>query len=68
MLVIRKVLKYGSTVEEVLDIILNSPRTVGLNLMVVDKERTVVVELTAYRMLVRKAENAIYSTNQFQDP
>ncbi len=68
MLVIRKALKYGSTVEEVLDIILNSPRTVGLNLMVADKERTVVVELTAYRMLVREAENAIYSTNQFQDP
>ncbi len=68
MLVVRKALQYSSTIEEALDIILKSPRTVGLNLMVADKERAVVVELTAYRMVVREAENAIYSTNQFQDP
>ncbi len=68
MLVVRKALQYSSTIEEALEIILNSPRTVGLNLMVADKERAVVVELTAYRMVVREAENAIYSTNQFQNP
>ncbi len=68
MLVLRKALQYGGTIDEVLEIILNSPRTVGLNLMVADTERAVVVELTAYRMIVREAENAVFTSNQFQDP
>lgn len=68
MLMLRKALQYGGTIEEVLDIILASPRTAGLNLMVADKQRAVVAEVTAYRMIVREAEHAIYTTNQFKDP
>lgn len=68
MLVLRKALQYGSTIEEVLDIILKAPRTAGLNLMIADTQRAVVAEITAYRMTVREAEHAVYTTNQFRDP
>ncbi len=68
MLILRKALQYGGTIEEVLDIILKSPRTAGLNLLVADKQRAVVAEVTAYQMTVREAEHAIYTTNQFKDP
>ncbi len=70
MLMQRKVLQYAGSLEEALDIIKHTPRTIGLNLMLADANtnEAVVVEVTANRMVVRRAEDYIYTTNMFQDP
>ncbi len=70
MLMMRQVLQYAGTLEEALDLIQRTPRTIGLNLMLADpgSGEAVVVELTANRMVVRHSDDYICSTNMYQDP
>lgn len=68
MLVMRRALQYSGSIEEVIEYLLDAPRTVGLNLMVADGERAVIVELTANRLVVREEEEYIFATNQFIHP
>jgi len=70
MFMLRHVLQEAASLEEALAIIEETPRTIGLNLMLADagSGEAVVVELTARRMVVRRAEDYIYTSNMFQDP
>lgn len=70
MIMIRHVLQYASSLEEALDMIKRTPRTVGLNLMVADAktQKAVIVEVTANRMALREGEDFIFSTNMFHHP
>lgn len=70
MLMLRRVLQYAGTLEEALDLIRQTPRTVGLNIMLAHAGtgEAVVVEMTANRMAVRRSPNYIFSTNMYQDP
>lgn len=67
MILIREALQYCATITEVIDFLKLAPRTVGLNLMIADKNQAVVVEMTANRMIVREGEHYIFTTNQFID-
>src|SRR5690606_20081690 len=74
-IMLRHALQYGGSIDEVIDIIKNTPRTVGLNILVADAARreAVVLEVSAYRMTVRHADsstgvNFIYGANRFLTP
>ena len=69
ILMLRNVLQYAGNLDEALEIIKQTPRTIGLNLMLADaaSEEAVVVEITANKMAVREADDYIYSSNMFQD-
>lgn len=73
-IMLRHALQYGGSIDEVIDIIKNTPRTVGLNILVADAARreAVVLEVSAYRMTVRRADRAdadfIYGANRFLTP
>ena len=73
-IMLRHALQYGGSVDEVVNIIKNTPRTVGLNILVADAARreAVVLEVSAYRMTVRREDSAranfIYSANRFLTP
>ena len=65
---------WGS-INEVIEIIKNTPRTIGLNILVADATRreAVVLEVSAYRITVRPADNNagvnfIYGANRFLAP
>lgn len=70
ILMLRHVLQYAGTLEEALEMIQETPRTVGLNLMLADAGtgEAVVVEITAHRMVVRRSQDYIYSSNMYQHP
>ena len=74
-LMLRHALQYGGSIDEVINIIKNTPRTVGLNILVADATRreAVVLEVSAYRITVRPADNNagvnfIYGANRFLAP
>ena len=73
-IMLRHALQYGGSIDEVINIIKNTPRTVGLNILVADAARreAVVLEVSAYRMTVRRADRAdadfIYGANRFLTP
>ncbi|NLM37317.1 MAG: tetratricopeptide repeat protein [Firmicutes bacterium] len=70
-IMLRHALQYGGSIDEVINIIKKTPRTVGLNILVADAARreAVVLEVSAYRMTVRRADRAhanfIYGANRF---
>ncbi len=70
MIMIRQALQYGGSLEEVIEIIKETPRTVGLNLMIADAEanKAVVAEVTASRIQIREKEDFIYASNMYRDP
>jgi len=70
MLMMRHVLQNAATIEEALEIIKNTPRTIGLTLLLTDARtpEAVVVELTADRVQVREQESYIYAANRFLHP
>ncbi len=70
MLMLREALQYGGSLEEVLKIITETPRTIGLNLMVADAVlgKAVIVEASANRLQIREADNFIFASNQFRHP
>ncbi len=74
-IMLRQALQYGGSIDEVIEIIKNTPRTVGLNILVADAARreAVVLEVSANRMTVRHADrnsgvNYIYGANRFLTP
>jgi predicted choloylglycine hydrolase len=69
MLMLREVLQYASDLDEAINIIKKTPRTIGLNLMLAsaEEEQAVVVELTANHLKVRESSQFnIFTTNMFQ--
>jgi predicted choloylglycine hydrolase len=74
-IMLRHALQYGGSINEVIEIIKNTPRTIGLNILVADATRreAVVLEVSAYRITVRPADNNagvnfIYGANRFLAP
>jgi len=70
MFMLRNVLQNAATIDEALEIIKNTPRTIGLTLLLADGKtpQAVVVEITANRMQVRTQEDYIYAANRFLHP
>ena len=70
MLMLREILQYAKDLDEALEIIRKTPRTIGLNLMLTSakEDKAVVVELTAHHMHVRESNNSyIFTSNMFQN-
>jgi len=67
-IMLRQALQYGGSIDEVIEIIKNTPRTVGLNILVADADEAVVLEVSAHRMTVRREEDFIYGANRFLSP
>lgn len=69
-IMLRQMLQYAGNIDEAIAIIKETPRTVGLNILVADggSREAVVVEVSAHRMAVRKAaaEPFIYAANRYQ--
>lgn len=68
MFMLRKALQYGRTIDEVISMIRQTPRTIGLNILVADAsaKRAAVVEVSAHRMKVREADGVIFAANRFK--
>lgn len=69
MLMLREVLQYSTNLDEAINIIKKTPRTIGLNLMLASakEDKAVVVELTANHLTVRESNQSyIFTTNMFQ--
>jgi len=67
-IMLRQVLQYADNLEEAINIIKETPRTVGLNILLAgfSDQQAVVVETSANRFFVREAEDYIYATNRFR--
>lgn len=65
---LRQVLQYAGNLEEAVNIIKETPRTVGLNIVLASARdhRAIVVETSANRLYIREAEDFIYATNRFR--
>ncbi len=70
MFMLRNVLQNAATINEALEIIKNTPRTIGLTLLLADGKtpEAVVVEITANRMQVRTGEDYIFAANRYLHP
>lgn len=66
-IMLRHALQYGGNLDQIIHIIKNSPRTVGLNILAADavNQEAVVIEVTAHRMAVRHNSEFIYAANRF---
>lgn len=64
-----KVLQYAGDLDQAVEMIKRTQRTVGLNVMIADgkSNRAVIVEIAANRYAVRKAKDGvIYATNRYR--
>ena len=68
VLMFRQVLQYSANLEEAIESVKNTPRTIGLNITLASAKdnRAVVLETSANRFYLREAENYIYATNHFR--
>lgn len=71
MFLLRQVLERASTLDQAVEMILEAPRTVGLNVLVADGKipDARVIEMAANRYQVRRPENGlIWATNRYETP
>lgn len=71
MLLLRRVLEEAATLDDAISIIKNTPRTVGLTILVSDGKIPAarVVEVAADRYVIREpAANVIWATNRYETP
>lgn len=68
IIMLRHVLQYATNIDEAINMIKETPRTVGLNIMVASAKdkRAVVLETSASRLKVRRDKNYIYATNRYR--
>lgn len=65
---IRQIVQYASSLEEAVDIVLNTPRTFGLNILISDSKvpDALVIEVDANRYDIRTAkEGILYTANRY---
>lgn len=68
VLLMRKIVQYASTLDEAIEMVLNTPRTFGMNIVISDSKipDAVVLEVDANRYAIRRAQDGVlFATNQF---
>ena len=61
MFLLRQIVQYASTLDEAVEIVLGTPRTFGMNIVISDSKipDAVVLEVDANRFAIRKAEEGL---------
>jgi len=68
MFLLRQIVQYASTLDEAVEIVLGTPRTFGMNIVISDSKipDAVVLEVDANRFAIRKAEEGLLTaTNRY---
>lgn len=66
-ILLRKIVQYSKNIDEAIEIIKSSPRTIGLNITISDAKnnRAVVIEMASEKYQIREQENYIFTANRY---
>ena len=68
LFLMRQIVQYASTLDEAIELVLSTPRTFGMNIVISDSKLpdAVVVEVDANRYAIRKAKDGLlFATNRY---